>query len=180
MFIQTEETPNPRTLKFLPGKTVLSGDTATFLDKEMAKKSPLAERLFDVSEVESVFFGQDFITVTKTQDADWQVIKPLVLTTIMEHYIAQRPIFHGMESDAEHQAATEESFDEKDADIVKEIKELLDSRVRPAVAEDGGDIIFSTEQVRPFDEELTGFLWIMVGHQGFVQFVILDVSSQPI
>ena len=133
MFIQTEPTPNPSTLKFLPGREVMSHGTADFLTKEGSASSPLATRLFGVDGVASVFLGGDFITVGKAGDMDWSVLKPQVLAAIMDHYNSGEPVI--IES-----AAAESG--EADSDVVKQIKELLDTRVRPAVAQDGGDIIF--------------------------------------
>jgi len=134
MFIQTEETPNPATLKFLPGRPVLAEGTADFRDADAAGRSPLAKELFKVDGVAGVFFGSDFITVTKGDDKEWYLLKPAILGTIMEHYTAGKPIM--LESEGE--VAEEEDDDE----IVSTIKELLDTRVRPAVAMDGGDIVF--------------------------------------
>jgi len=136
VFIQTEDTPNPLTLKYLPGRAVMAQGTADFTDRADAGRSPLAHRLFDVEGVDGVFLGSDFISVTRTEAADWQVMKPAILGVIMEHFIAGRPV---IDSD---DAAAEESFSENDAEIVGQIKELLDTRVRPAVAQDGGDIVF--------------------------------------
>jgi Fe-S cluster biogenesis protein NfuA len=139
MFIQTEPTPNPATLKFIPGKTVLGDGTVDFRDKAEATTSPLAQRLFDVDGVTGVFLGSDFISVTKGETDEWQHIKPAILGAIMEHYMSGAPIIaDGGGSD--HEAL--ESYDAKDEDTVKTIKELLDTRVRPAVANDGGDIVF--------------------------------------
>jgi Fe-S cluster biogenesis protein NfuA len=139
MFIQTESTPNPLTLKFIPGVEVLSEGTADFVDEEAAKKSPLAEVLFEIADVRAVFFGSDFITVTKTEEIEWNLIKPAILTTIMEHFVAGRPIFYEEQS---AKVAAHSTAHEDDDDIVIQIKELIDTRVRPAVAEDGGDIIY--------------------------------------
>ncbi len=140
MFIQTESTPNPATLKFLPGKVVLESGTAEFRDRQEAAGSPLAERLFDVPGVTGVFYGYDFITVSK-DGPDWQHLKPAVLGTIMEHFMSGAPIMaHGGNSEVE--TSDGEFFDESDATIVEMIKELLETRVRPAVAQDGGDITF--------------------------------------
>ena len=139
MFIETEATPNPATLKFLPGRDVM-GDrgTADFTSvEEAAGRSPLAERLFGLGDVARVFFGSDFVTVTKMLDADWQTLRPQVLGAIMEHYLAGLPILEG--AAAEEHA---EDFEPADQEIVAQIKELLDTRVRPAVASDGGDIVF--------------------------------------
>ena len=136
MFIQTESTPNPATLKFLPGQSVLDMGTADFPSPESADKSPLAKRIFATGQVTGVFFGTDFVTVTKSEAAEWQHIKPAILGAIMEHYQSGAAV---MEGDAQSAHAT---HDGPDGDVVRQIKELLDSRVRPAVAQDGGDITF--------------------------------------
>ena len=137
MFIQTEATPNPATLKFLPGRAVLDAGTLDMPDREAAAQSPLAQRLFDIPQVGAVFYGADFISVTKT-DGDWQQLKPAILGAIMEHYMTGAPL---LAPDAEAQAA-DEFFDEKDSETVELIKDLIETRVRPAVAGDGGDITF--------------------------------------
>jgi Fe-S cluster biogenesis protein NfuA len=137
MFIQTEATPNPVTLKFIPGKPVLSSGTADFRSRSEAAASPLAQRLFDIDGVEGVFLGSDFISVTKS-DSEWQHIKPMVLGAIMEHYLSGAAV-------ASSDGANDESdgnYDPADAETVATIKELLETRVRPAVAQDGGDITF--------------------------------------
>jgi len=136
MFIQTESTPNPATLKFLPGQDVLGLGTADFPNADAAASSPLARRLFQVAGVTGVFLGSDFITVTKTDDAEWQHLKPEILGAIMEHFQSGARAIEG-EAEAGHAA-----HDGPDSEIVGQIKELLDSRVRPAVAQDGGDITF--------------------------------------
>ncbi len=136
MFIQTESTPNPATLKFLPGQAVLDFGAADFPSVTAAEKSPLAKRIFTVAGVTGVFLGTDFVTVTKADDVEWQHIKPAILGAIMEHYQSGQPVMEG-EGQAAHAA-----HDGPDGDIVKQIKELLDTRVRPAVAQDGGDITF--------------------------------------
>jgi len=137
MFIQTEATPNPATLKFLPGRPVLETGTLDMPDREAAAQSPLALRLFDIPNVGAVFFGSDFISVTKT-DGEWQQLKPAVLGAIMEHYLSGAPLLA-----AERQAAADdEFFDAEDAETVATIKDLIETRVRPAVAGDGGDITF--------------------------------------
>ena len=136
MFIQTESTPNPATLKFLPGQPVLGQGAADFTDPEAAAKSPLAQAIFATDGVTGVFLGADFVTVTKTDDVDWAHIKPAILGAIMEHYQSGRPT---MEGAAQEGHATQ---DGPDSEIVEQIKELLDTRVRPAVAQDGGDITF--------------------------------------
>ena len=137
MFIQTETTPNPATLKFLPGREVVgSGPVADFPDAESAARSPLATRLFAIPDVARVFFGADFISVTK-KEGEWKHLKPAILAAIMEHFTRELPLF---ESDAAAEA--EPVYEGEEAEIVAQIKELLDTRVRPAVANDGGDIIF--------------------------------------
>ncbi|MEM9146764.1 MAG: NifU family protein [Pseudomonadota bacterium] len=136
MFIQTEQTPNPQTLKFLPGQAVMDAGSADFPSAEGSDASPLATRIFSVEGVTGVFLGRDFVTVTKG-DAAWDHIKPAILGAIMEHYQSGDPVMRGetaMVGHAEHDGA--------DAEIVGQIKELLDTRVRPAVAQDGGDITF--------------------------------------
>jgi Fe-S cluster biogenesis protein NfuA len=138
MFIQTEATPNPATLKFLPGRAVLDSGTLDMPTKDAAKQSPLAERLFDVAHIGGVMFGPDFIAVTKT-DGDWQQIKPAVLGAIMEHFMTGTAL---LAADAQPAPASEEFFDAADADTVATIKDLIETRVRPAVASDGGDITF--------------------------------------
>lgn len=138
MFIQTESTPNPATLKFLPGQTVLDAGTADFPTSEAAGKSPLATRIFAVDGVTGVFFGNDFVTVTKAGGVDWDHIKPAILGAVMEHFQSGQSVMEGdhttSSGHAEHTG--------EDSEIVDQIKELLDSRVRPAVAQDGGDITF--------------------------------------
>ena len=138
MFIQTETTPNPATLKFLPGQTVLEAGTADFPTAEAAAKSPLAKRIFAVPGVTGVFFGSDFVTVTKGESTEWDHAKPAILGAIMEHFQSGAPVLEG-EAPA---AGGHASHDGPDAAIVSQIKELLDTRVRPAVAQDGGDITF--------------------------------------
>ena len=138
MFIQTESTPNPATLKFLPGQTVLELGTADFPSLEAGQKSPLAKRIFAAGNVTGVFFGTDFVTVTKADAAQWDHIKPAILGAIMEHYQSGAAV---MEGEAQANGGHAEHTGE-DGDIVRQIKELLDSRVRPAVAQDGGDITF--------------------------------------
>ena len=137
MFIQTEQTPNPATLKFLPGQTVLEVGTADFPTAEAAAKSPLARRIFAVEGVTGVFFGIDFVTVTKADGVEWDHIKPAILGAVMEHYQSGAPVIEGEQAASGHAEHTGE-----DAEIVGQIKELLDTRVRPAVAQDGGDITF--------------------------------------
>ena len=137
MFIQTEATPNPATLKFLPGKPVLEAGTLDMPTREAATQSPLAERLFGIPNVGGVFFGADFISVTKS-DGDWQQMKPAILGAIMEHYMSGAPIV----SNAAEAAGDDEFFDDADSETVATIKDLIETRVRPAVAGDGGDITF--------------------------------------
>jgi Fe-S cluster biogenesis protein NfuA len=140
MFIQTEATPNPATLKFLPGKVVLEQGTADFRDAASAgEQSALAGRLFEIDGVTGVFFGYDFVTITK-DGPDWQHLKPVVLGTIMEHFMSGQPIMKN--SGPAPDSDGDEFYDKADEEIVLTIKELLDTRVRPAVAQDGGDITF--------------------------------------
>jgi NFU1 iron-sulfur cluster scaffold homolog, mitochondrial len=137
MFIETEATPNPTTLKFLPGREVMSSGTADFAAPAAASRSPLASALFDLPGVARVFLGADFITVTKTGETDWQALKPQVLGAVMEHFVAGRSVI-----EADEDAAPDEDVAPEDQEIVAQIKELIDTRVRPAVASDGGDIVF--------------------------------------
>lgn len=137
MFIQTESTPNPATLKFLPGRSVLGEGVADFPTRASAAKSPLAQRLFEIEGVSGVMLGGDFITVTKS-GSDWPQLKPMILGAIMEHFTQKLPIIEGESS----KVVPQEEYDPADEEIVVQIKELLDTRVRPAVAQDGGDIIF--------------------------------------
>lgn len=138
MFIQTEATPNPATLKFIPGKSVLSSGTVDYRDVGDAENSPLAVRLFEITGVTGVFLGSDFISVTKG-DGEWQHLKPAILGAIMEHYLSGAPVVEGAESAGD---SAGEDFEEADTETVNTIKELLETRVRPAVAQDGGDITF--------------------------------------
>jgi Fe-S cluster biogenesis protein NfuA len=140
MFIQTEATPNPATLKFLPGQPVLEHGTLDLRDPADAAKSPLAARLFEIAGVNGVFFGSDFITVSK-DSGEWPQLKPAILGAIMEHFMSGAPLLN----EANSGAATEqedEFFEPADADTVATIKDLIETRVRPAVANDGGDITF--------------------------------------
>jgi len=134
MFIQTEDTPNPSTLKFIPGQIVMPSGTADFRTEESAARSPLAKNLFTVNGVDGVFLGSDFISVTKAADAEWFSVKPAVLAAIMDHYTSGLPAVEAAE------AAPVNA--EPDSEIVVQIKEILETRVRPAVAQDGGDIVF--------------------------------------
>lgn len=134
MFIQTEETPNPATLKFLPGRILMTTGTADFRSREEASKSPLAVKLFEIDGVKGVFFGADFITISKEDALEWMVLKPSVLGAIMDHFLTHQPLFYDQDPLCPQQ--------ELDDPIVLQIKEILDTRVRPAVAMDGGDILF--------------------------------------
>ena len=139
MFIQTEATPNPATLKFIPGKPVLPGSTREYRAAEEAADSPLAQRLFSVQNVSGIFLGHDFITVSKS-GGEWQHLKPAILGLIMDHYLSGAPVV--LKQEAGKPVRGEEFFDAADGQIVTTIKELLETRVRPAVAQDGGDITF--------------------------------------
>jgi Fe-S cluster biogenesis protein NfuA len=134
MFIETETTPNPATLKFLPGRTVMEQGTANFADADAATRSPLALRLFALDGVTQVFYGADFVSVSKTDETSWTELKPAVLGALVEHFSAGEPLLTGV---AEPTAA-----DEGEDEIVTQIKDLIETRVRPAVAQDGGDIVF--------------------------------------
>ena len=136
MFIETEATPNPATLKFLPGRDVMGAGTADFAGPDLAERSPLATALFALPGVARVFFGGDFVTVTKNDLTEWQGLRPQVLGVLMEHFVAGRPVVDS------HADAVDEDVAPEDQEIVDQIKELLDTRVRPAVAGDGGDIVF--------------------------------------
>jgi len=136
MFIETEGTPNPATLKFLPGRDVMGFSTADFAAAESATRSPLAGALFALPGVARVFLGGDFVSVTKSDEVSWQALKPQVLAAIMDHFVAGLPVIEGEGDDLD------EDTDPADQEIVDQIKELLDTRVRPAVAGDGGDIVF--------------------------------------
>lgn len=140
MFIQTEATPNPATLKFLPGRGVMPDGTLDIRDARAAERSPLARRLFAVPGVTGVFYGSDFVTVTKGE-GDWAHLKPAILGAIMEHFMSGEALFEGQAEPAAD-GSDNEFFDEADAATVETIKELLETRVRPAVAGDGGDITF--------------------------------------
>jgi Fe-S cluster biogenesis protein NfuA len=152
MFIQTEATPNPEVLKFLPGREVFPEGTRDFRDAEAAQASPLAGELFEIEGVTRVFFGADFITVGKEAETDWPLIKAPILAAIMDHFTSGRPLFAG--SDDAATAHDDGVYEGETAQVVAEIKELLDSRIRPAVAQDGGDILFSR-----FEPD-TGVVWL--------------------
>ncbi|ABC24325.1 NifU family protein [Rhodospirillum rubrum] len=139
MFIQTERTPNPASLKFLPGKAVLPGGGRDFADVGAAGPSPLARRLFAIDGVTGIYLGADFITVSKAEAEDWQVIKPLVLGAIMEHFTSGEPVLIAG-------TAAESAGSAEDDEVVRQIRDLLETRVRPAVAQDGGDIVFDRFQ----------------------------------
>lgn len=137
MFIQTEQTPNPASLKFLPGRAVMDAGTANFPSPETAARSPLAQRLFEIDGVVGVFLGTDFVTVTKADAVDWYALKPSILGVVMEHFTAGRPVLVAEAAEAGSGVAEGE-----ESEIAAQIRELIDTRVRPAVAQDGGDIVF--------------------------------------
>lgn len=147
MFIETEPTPNPATLKFLPGRTVMAAGTRDFASPEEAEASPLAQALFDLGDVTGVFFGREFISVTAGPGVDWNMLRTDVLSILLDHFSADMPLFHGASADGiqvppQEAEAVAVGDDPEDADIVAQIRELIDTRVRPAVANDGGDIIY--------------------------------------
>jgi Fe-S cluster biogenesis protein NfuA len=152
MFIQTETTPNPEVLKFLPGREVTGEGAHDFRDPAEAQASPLADEIFGIEGVTRVYFGPDFLTVAKTADADWAHLKAPILAAIMDHFTSGRPLFAG-DGEAAAGHATDE-YEGETGQIVAEIKDLLDTRIRPAVAQDGGDILFDR-----FDPE-TGVVWL--------------------
>jgi Fe-S cluster biogenesis protein NfuA len=142
MFIETETTPNPATLKFLPGRQVMPSGTRDFASPEDAEASPLAQALFDTGEVTGVFFGGEFVSVTAAPGAEWASLKAQVVAVLLDHFISEAPLFAGPDASGLSVPAEEEDMgdDPADADIVDQIKELLETRIRPAVANDGGDI----------------------------------------
>lgn len=144
MFIETETTPNPATLKFLPGEQVMAAGTREFTDDEQAEASPLAAALFSLGDVTGVFFGRDFISVTAAPGADWSALKGQVVTVLLDHFVSGAPLFAGPDASGIAVAADDADYgdDPADADVVAQIKELLETRVRPAVANDGGDIVY--------------------------------------
>lgn len=143
MLIQTETTPNPAALKFLPGRKVMDAGTRDFATPEDAEASPLAEAIFSTGEVENVFFGRDFISVTAAPGVDWRLLKPQVLEVLLDHFSSAAPLFRAGSAAAIHVAADEPVGDDPaDAEIVAQIRELIETRVRPAVAQDGGDIVY--------------------------------------
>lgn len=144
MLIETELTPNPATIKFLPGRTVMGAGTRDFATPEEAEASPLADALFGLGDVTGVFFGSDFISVTIAPGSEWSDVKPDILATLLEHFSANMPLFKAGSAAEISVPGDEGSFgdDPADAEIVEQIRELIDTRVRPAVANDGGDIIY--------------------------------------
>jgi Fe-S cluster biogenesis protein NfuA len=145
MLIETESTPNPATLKFLPGRAVMDMGTRDFATPEEAEASPLASALFMLGDVTGVFFGREFISVTAAPGVNWSDLKPDVLNILMDHYLAEMPLFHAPSAGGIHVPADDEAIstdDPADAEIVAQIRELIETRVRPAVANDGGDIIY--------------------------------------
>lgn len=145
MFIETETTPNPATLKFLPGQEVMPAGTRDFRDEEDAAASPLAEALFSLGDVTGVFFGRDFVSVTAGPGVDWSALKPQVVAVLLDHFVSQAPLFHAPSASGIAVPADDDADfgdDPADADVVAQIKELLETRIRPAVANDGGDIAY--------------------------------------
>lgn len=144
MFIETETTPNPATLKFLPGQEVMYTGTRDFRDEEDAAASPLASALFDLGDVTGVLFGRDFVSVTAGPGTDWSALKPQVVAILLDHFITGTPLFHAPTAAGIAVPAEVEDFgdDPADSDVVAQIKELIETRVRPAVANDGGDIVY--------------------------------------
>ena len=144
MFIETETTPNPATLKFLPGREVMAAGTREFASPEDAGASPLAEALFDLGDVTGVFFGRDFISVTAAPGVSWSGLKPQVVAMLLDHFVSEAPLFTGGNAGGIRVGAEDEDFgdDPADADIVAQIRDLIETRVRPAVANDGGDIVY--------------------------------------
>ncbi|MDT0508912.1 NifU family protein [Novosphingobium sp. MMS21-SN21R] len=145
MFIETETTPNPATLKFLPGEQVMASGTREFTSPEAAEVSPLAQALFDLGDVTGVFFGRDFVSVTAAPGVEWSSLKPQVLSLLLDHFVAQAPLFTpGTAGGIAVPAEADDDFsdDPADADVIEQIKDLIETRVRPAVANDGGDIIY--------------------------------------
>jgi Fe-S cluster biogenesis protein NfuA len=143
MLIQTEPTPNPATLKFLPGERVMESGTRDFATPEDAEASPLAEALYSIGDVEGVFFGRDFVSVTAAPGAEWRDLKPQILGVLLDHFSSGAPLFRAAGAGAIH-VASDETFgeDPADAEIVAQIRDLIETRVRPAVAQDGGDIVY--------------------------------------
>ncbi|CAH0495796.1 Fe/S biogenesis protein NfuA [Novosphingobium sp. CECT 9465] len=144
MFIETETTPNPATLKFLPGELVMATGTREFTSPEAAEASPLAQALFDLGDVTGVFFGRDFVSVTAAPGVEWASLKPQVLSLLLDHFVAQAPLFTPGSAAGIAVPAESDDFsdDPADAEVIEQIKDLIETRVRPAVANDGGDIIY--------------------------------------
>ncbi|MBN8501670.1 MAG: NifU family protein [Sphingomonadales bacterium] len=144
MYIETETTPNPATLKFLPGQEVMYAGTRDFRDEDDAAASPLAAALFDLGDVTGVLFGRDFVSVTAGPGTDWSALKPQVVAILLDHFITQSPLFHAPTASGIAVPAEEEDYqdDPADADIIAQIRDLIETRVRPAVAGDGGDIVY--------------------------------------
>ena len=151
MFVQVEPTPNPATLKFLPGKTVMSQGTQFYQDETSAGNSMLAQKLFQINGVESVFYGQDFITISKNEKSNWTLLKPAIMGAIIEQFTTNNPLIEEPQFKKTY-VEDKHSIKSSDSDVVKKIKELLDTKIRPAVAMDGGDIIFN--------EYLDGWIWL--------------------
>jgi len=143
MLIRTEQTPNPATRKFLPGQAVMEAGTRDFADAQSAEASPLASALFSSGMVEGVFYGRDFVSVTAAPGVSWTDLEPLVVETLLDHFVSEAPLFAPGTAAGIH-VADDAAFEEKpeDADIIDQIKELIETRVRPAVAQDGGDIAY--------------------------------------
>ena len=144
MLIQTETTPNPATLKFLPGRKVMEAGTRDFATPEDAEASPLAEAIFSTGEVSGVFFGRDFVSVTAAPGAEWRMLKPQVLEVLLDHFASAAPLFRAGSAAGIHVAPDTpvEGDDPADAEVIAQIRELIETRVRPAVAQDGGDIVY--------------------------------------
>jgi len=144
MFIETELTPNPATIKFLPGEPVMTAGTRDFPDAESATASPLASALFDLGDVSGVFFGRDFVSVTAGEGVDWSALKPQVVALLLDHFITGAPLFAGPDASGISVPPDDDVMDDDpaDAEIIDQIKELIEVRVRPAVANDGGDIVY--------------------------------------
>ena len=151
MFVQVEPTPNPATLKFLPGKTVMSQGTQFYQDETSAGNSTLAQKLFQINGVESVFYGQDFITISKNETSNWTLLKPAIMGAIIEQFTTNNPLIEEPQFKKTY-VEDKHSIKSSDSDVVKKIKELLDTKIRPAVAMDGGDIIFN--------EYVDGWIWL--------------------
>ena len=143
MLIRTEQTPNPATRKFMPGQAVMDAGTRDFAEAEAAEVSPLARALFDSGMVEGVFYGRDFVSVTAAPGVSWSDLEPIVIETLLDHFVSGAPLFAGPTAAGIH-VTSDSDFEEDpaDADIIDQIKELIESRVRPAVAQDGGDIVY--------------------------------------